>query len=105
MDFGSMFGKIQEAQQKMEAVKNRLKEIHVQGNAENKKVVVTFSAAKEMVNIQISDELIQEGDKEQIEDLVTIAVNRALENADKVAEEETKKATEGLLPNMPGFGL
>ncbi|MEX0812256.1 MAG: YbaB/EbfC family nucleoid-associated protein [Chitinophagales bacterium] len=105
MDFGSMFGKIQEAQQKMEAVKAQLKTIHVQGDAENKQVVATFSAAKEMINIQIADELIQEGDREQIEDLVTIAVNRALEKADEVAEVETKKATDGLLPNIPGLGL
>lgn len=105
MDFGSMFGKIQEAQAKMEAVKKQLDNIQVRGEAEGGKVVVVFTASKKMVNIQLSDELMEDGDKEQIEDLSTIAINRALEKADEVAEHETKKATEGLLPNIPGLGL
>ena len=58
-----------------------------------------------MVNIQMADELMEDGDKEQIEDLTTIAINRALEKADEVSEHETKKATEGLLPNIPGLGF
>lgn len=105
MDFGSMFGKIQEAQQKMEAVKKQLNDIHVDADAENGKVNVTVTASKKVVNISLAEELMQEGDKEQIEDLVTIAMNRALEKAEERAEEETKKATEGLLPNIPGLGL
>lgn len=105
MDFGSMFGKIQEAQEKMEAVKKQLDNIQVRGEAENAKVVVIFTASKRLVNIQLSDELMADGDKEQIEDLTTIAINRALEKADQVSEEETKKATEGLLPNIPGLGF
>lgn len=105
MDFGSMFGKIQEAQAKMEAVKKQLDNIQVKGEAEGGKVVAVFTASKKMVNIHLSDELMEDGDKEQIEDLSTIAINRALEKADEVAEHETKKATEGLLPNIPGLGL
>ena len=105
MDIGSMFGKMQEAQEKMEAVKKQLDNIEVKGEAEGGKVIAVFTASKRMVNIQIADELIKEGDKEQIEDLTTIAINRALEKADEVSEAETKKATEGLLPNMPGLGF
>ena len=40
-----------------------------------------------------------------MQDLVVAAVNKAMEEADIAAKEELKKATEGLLPNIPGMDL
>ena len=44
-------------------------------------------------------------DKEMIEDLILVAINHAMSNADKKAEDMMKNVTGGALPNfnMPGF--
>ena len=43
---------------------------------------------------------IKEGDKEQIEDLCILAINRALEQAEKVYEAEMKDIAKGMLPGI-----
>jgi len=101
MDFAQMFGKLQEAQQKMEEVKLRLDDIQVTGEANG--VVIIVTGNRKLVNVDIAESLIAEGDKEQIEDLITIAFNRAIENADHVNESEMKSIAGGMLPGFPGL--
>ena len=97
-----MFGQLKEAQEKMEAAKKRLEEIFVDGDAGSGAVKVTVSASKKVKSIHLSDEII--GDKEQLEDLITIAVNRAIENAEKVAEAEMQSVAREMMPAMGGLG-
>ena len=47
--------------------------------------------------------IIDDRDKEQIEDLLLLALNRGLESADKVAQSEGASAMKGMLPNIPGL--
>lgn len=98
--FGNMMGKLQEMQQKSEEVKKRLDTISVQGDAENGKVIVTSTANRKISGMEISEELLKNGDKDQIEDLCMLAVNRALEQAEKVYEAEMKNVAKGMLPGM-----
>jgi nucleoid-associated protein EbfC len=42
------------------------------------------------------------GDKEQLEDLLVVAINRALDEAGEKAAFETEKMMQDMLP--PGFG-
>ena len=61
---------------------------------------------KELVSISIDEEIAKSGDKEMIEDLVVAAVNKALQSAGKMAEDELGSVTKGMLPpgmNIPGF--
>ena len=95
-----MMGKLQEMQQKSEEVKKRLDTISVKGDAENGMVTVTSTANRKITAIQISDELMETQDKDQIEDLCILAVNRALEQAEKVYEAEMKDIAKGMLPGM-----
>jgi len=101
MDFSQMFGQLQEAQQKMEEVKQRLNNIQVKGEADG--VVVIVTGNRKLVNVDIAENLISDGDKEQIEDMVTVAFNRAIENADNVNESEMKSVAGNMLPGFPGL--
>jgi nucleoid-associated protein EbfC len=44
-------------------------------------------------------------DKEMMLDLIVAATNKAIEEVEIKAAEHIKKATEGLMPNIPGFDL
>ena len=61
---------------------------------------------KELISIEIDPQVINSEEKEILEDLVVAAVNKALQSANKMAEEEMGKVTKGMIPpglNIPGF--
>ncbi len=100
-----MFGKLQEAKQKMDEVKQRLDTIFVNGEAEGGKVKATVSASRKLQHIEISEQLWHENDREQIEDLIVVAVNRAMEQADNVSQAEMQAIAKDMLPGgLGGLG-
>ena len=61
---------------------------------------------KELISLEIDPQVINADEKEILEDLVVAAVNKALQSAAKMAEEEMGKVTKGMIPpglNIPGF--
>ena len=96
-------GKMQEAQKQMEETKKRLDGVYVDAEAENGMIKVTSTANMKITNINISDELIKDADKEIIEDLIIVAVNKALEQAKKVQEVEMAKVAQSAMPNIGGL--
>jgi len=99
--FGNMMGKLKEAQQKMEEVKSKLDQITVTGEAQG--VKVSLNGNKVVTNIDIPQMILDDRDKEQIEDLLILALNKGLENAENVAQSEGASAMKGMLPNIPGL--
>lgn len=100
---GDMMGKLHAAQQKIEEIKNRLDTITVIGEAQGIKVFVNGN--KLVTNIDVPQIIIEDSDKEQIEELLLLAVNRGLEKAEKIAQSENTSALKGVLPNIPGMGF
>jgi DNA-binding YbaB/EbfC family protein len=98
-----MFDKILEAQQKAGEVKKRLDAITVTGAAEGGKVSVSANGNKKILSITIDEELVQEADKEQLEDLLLIAVNKALEQAENVNQAEMAAMTQQMFGGMGGL--
>ncbi|SFS31046.1 YbaB/EbfC family nucleoid-associated protein [Lutibacter maritimus] len=101
-DLSGMMAKLKEAQQKIEATKLRLNTILIDGEAGNGLVKVTVTANRAVKNIAISEELT---DKEEIEDLLVIALNKALEKANSISEAELAAAAKDGMPNIPGMDL
>ena len=95
---GDMMGKLKEMQQQSEEVKKRLDTISVDAEAEDGMVKVVCTGNRKITSIQINEALMQ--DKEQLEDLTLLAVNRALDKAEKVAETEMQGVAKGMLPGM-----
>lgn len=64
-------------------------------------VSVTVDGKHLIKSIKINPDIIDPDDAEMIEDLVTVAVNAAINNAIKTAEDEMGAITGGL--NLPGM--
>ena len=64
-------------------------------------VEVTVDGKHNIKSIKINPDIIDPDDVEMIEDLVTVAVNEAINNAAKTAEDEMGAITGGL--NLPGM--
>lgn len=93
-----MFGKLAEAKQKAEEIKQRLDYITVTGEAENGAVKVVATGNRKIKDIFINEKLM--ADREQLQDILTVAVNRAIESADKLAEAEMQALSSELLPGL-----
>ena len=97
-----MFGKIQEAQRKMEESKQRLENITIEGEAEGGLVKATVTGSRKIKNLEISETLVKEGNKEQLEELVLTAINKAMEQADKLSAAEMQAIAKDMLPGGLG---
>jgi len=98
-----MFGKISEMKEKMESVKQSLDTIDVTGQSPNSRIKIIMNANKVVKSINIEQELLTADNAEELEDLLIVAINRAIENAETTAQEKIKAATAGMLPNIPGL--
>lgn len=100
-DLSDMMGKLKEAQQNIEATKKRLDTIMIDGEAGGIKVVVT--ANRTVKSLTIEDHLLE--DKEEFEDYMIIALNKALEKANAIHEAEMAAAAKNGLPDIPGLDM
>jgi nucleoid-associated protein EbfC len=100
--FGDMMGKLHEMKQKMEESKKKLDALIVEGEAGNGSIKIRANGNRIIKSIVIKEELLK-GEKEELEELLVVAMNRTLENADKVNEAEMSGTAKGMLPNFPGL--
>ncbi len=93
--FGDMMGKLQEMQQQTEEAKKRLDTIFVEGEAGDGLVKVIATGNREIHNLEISPGLLE--NKEELEDLLLVALNRALTEANAIWEEEMANSVNGIM--------
>lgn len=98
-----MFDKIFEAQQKAGEVKKRLDGITVTGTAEGGKITVSANGNKVLQGITIDESFYKEADKEQLEELLVLAVNKALEQAENVNQAEMASMTKDMFGDLGGM--
>jgi len=104
-DMMKMMGQIKEVQGKVKQAQENLVNITADGEAGAGMVKATVNGKKQVISIEIDESLMNDKDKEMIQDLTVAAVNKAMEEVDGLAKEEMKKATDGVLPNIPGMDL
>ena len=98
-----MLKQIQKMQAEMEKVQNELGNKVVTEESGGGMVKASVNGKKELISLDIDNEVLKSDDKEMLEDLVVAAVNKALESAGKMAEEEMGSLTKGMMP--PGFNI
>lgn len=100
-----MFGKVKEFQARMKEAQASLNTITESGESGAGMVRVTVNGLKQIIKLDIDQDLIRPDDREMLQDLVVAATNKALEKVEPKIKDHLQKATEGLLPNIPGFDL
>ncbi|HPI37987.1 MAG TPA: YbaB/EbfC family nucleoid-associated protein [Ignavibacteriaceae bacterium] len=101
-----MLKQVQKMQEEMQKVQQELGSKSVTEEAGGGMIKATVNGNKELVSIEIDPQVISQDEKEILEDLIVAAVNKAIQSATKMAEEELAKVTKGLIPpglNIPGF--
>jgi DNA-binding protein YbaB len=99
-----MFDKIFEAQQKAEEIKKRLENISVSAEVENGAIKVSATASKTITAIEINPNFITENGVEGLEDVLVIAINKTLAQADNVSQAEMAAVTQQMMGSMGGLG-
>ena len=100
---GDLLKKMQEAKKEVEAAKKRLEEVYIEEESDDNIIRVVVTGNKRIAEIHIDTDFLARADKSLIEDMTIININKALDKADKIYEEEMKKAAKGLLPGIPGL--
>jgi DNA-binding protein YbaB len=98
-----MFDKLMQAQQMAGDIKKRLDNISVSGSAEGGKITVVANANKAVKSISIDADFYKDADKEEIEELLVVAINKALEQADNVSQTEMAAATKDMFGGLGGM--
>ena len=104
-NMAGMMKQVQKMQEAVARVQEQLESRTVTAEAGGGMVKVTVNGKQQIMKIAIEREVVNPADVEMLEDLVTAAANKALEDAGKMAQEEMAKATSGMLPNIPGLNL
>lgn len=96
---GDMMDNLRKNQEMVEA---RLKEIRVNGEAGDGAIKVEADGKGEILNISINPDKIDMQDTDNLEDLLLVAVNRAIALAQKSQETEAQKSLNSLIPGGLG---
>jgi DNA-binding YbaB/EbfC family protein len=104
-DMMGMLGKMKEVQAKLKEAQDNLQHITVTAESGAGLVKATVNGQRKLLKVEIDDSILNTNDRDMVNDLVVAAVNNAMMTAGERAQEEMKKHTEGLLPNIPGLDL
>lgn len=103
-NLGQMMKQAQELQDRMQAMREELESLEVEGASGGGMVGVVLNGKGEMRRIELDPAIVDPAEKDVLEDLIVAAVNDARAKADRRAEEEMRKLTGGL-PLPPGLKL
>ena len=98
--FGDMMAQMQQQQ---EALQQKLGAMRLTETAGG--VTITVSGTREVIGVKVDQEIIADGDAEQLEDLLVVALNKALAKAAETEAAEAQQLMSGMMPGgMPDLG-
>ena len=98
-----MMGKLKEAQQKVEETKKRLDKVLVDEQSNDGLLKVTLTANRKIKSITVDESLLE--DKEQLEDYLILVLNKAIEKATTINENELAAVAKEGMPSIPGMDM
>lgn len=100
-NMNQMMKQVKKMQQQMEKAQEELKEKTFETSAGGGMVTVTANGHKQILSIDIKEEVVDPEDIEMLQDLVLTAVNDVLKQVDEVVQKDMGKYTGGM--NIPGL--
>ena len=100
-NMGNMMKQMQQMQRKMLKAQDELHEMTFEASVGGGMVTVTANGKKEIVDVQINEEVVDPDDVEMLQDLIHTAVNDVLAQIEEKTNATMGKFTKGL--NMPGM--
>ncbi|KUP03893.1 nucleoid-associated protein [Bacillus coahuilensis m2-6] len=97
----NMMKQMQKMQKKMAEAQEELGEKRLEGTAGGGMVTVIVSGHKEVLEVNIKEEVVDPEDIDMLQDLVLAATNEALKKADELTSSTMGKFTQGM--NIPGL--
>ncbi len=95
-----MFDKLMQAKEQADEIKKRLDTISVSGEAEGGKIKVVATGNKHISSIQIDEDFYKQADREELEELIAVAVNMAVEQAENLSQSEMQSLSQSMLGNL-----
>lgn len=94
-----MLEKLQSLKQQADESKNRLEALEVSEESGGGLVRITMNGNRKLKSVQINADL-KTIDKEDLEDMLTVALSRVLEKVNDLNEKEVMSSTKSLFPGM-----
>ncbi len=104
-NINDIMGKMQEMQQRLQDAKSRLDTVIAEAESGGGMVRVKANANHKILAVTIDPDMVDKNDMEILQDLITAAVNKAIEKAEMMGKEEMQKVSKDILPDIPGLDL
>lgn len=90
--FDDILGNVNEQQDKIES---KLKQTEIVKKSTNEEVVIVVNGKKDILDITINKQFEDNG---ELEDLLVLTINKAMQEADEVASRETQDMLSSMIP-------
>ncbi|PXW89841.1 hypothetical protein DES38_10980 [Streptohalobacillus salinus] len=96
-----MMKQMQKMQKDMMKAQDELQEMSFEATAGGGMVKVVANGKKEIIDVEINEEVVDPDDVDMLQDLIIAATNEVLNKVDEVSNEKMGKFTQGM--NLPGM--
>jgi nucleoid-associated protein EbfC len=96
-----ILNKLGDVKKKMDEIKSRLDNIYIDDQTPDGKIKVTVTGNRKVKTVFIDPGLLLSENAEEITENLEAVLNRALEKAERISEDEMKSAGRDLLPGFP----
>lgn len=98
-NLGDMMGKLNDMKQKADEIKLKLDDMLLEVEGAGGDINITITGNREIKNLSIAPAL-QHGDKEELEEQLTVTLNKAILKATELNDQEMKSVASGMLPGF-----
>jgi len=100
-DMGAMLKKVMDLKNQMEAMKEQLREVVVEGSAGGGEVTVVVNGKMQVLEVKIAPSAMEDSDPAILEGFVQAATNDAISKAQQIVKEKMGELTGGM--DIPGL--
>src|SRR6056297_450101 len=100
-NMGNMMKQVQKMQKDMEKMQKELEEREYDASAGGGAISAVVNGKKELLKIDLDEDIVDPDDVEMLQDLIIASVNAAMEKATADSEKTMGKLTGGM--NIPGM--